>query len=124
MKGLWRRLASWLDRLERVPGEWTSEIDALRQSYPSQSDLQAVLDDPSDDRVTRLAAEKNLDSKQLFLFLEASLAQTASALTSSWLSRHWVDLFLLAGIVIFVMLPRLVRNRNPTRRPGAPPWRR
>lgn len=107
MKGLWRRLTSWLDRLERVPGEWTSEIDALKQSYPSQSDLQAVLDDPSDDCITRLAAEKNLNSKQLFLFLEASLAQTAAPLTSRWLSRHWVDLFLLAGIIIFVMLPRL-----------------
>jgi hypothetical protein len=107
MKGLLRRLASWLDRLERVPGEWTSEIDALKQSYPSQSDLQAVLDDPSDDCITRLAAEKKVNSKQLFLFLEASLAQTAAPLTSSWLSRHWVDLFLLASIIIFVMLPRL-----------------
>jgi hypothetical protein len=108
MKGLWRRLASWLDRLERVPGEWTSEIDALKESYPSQSDLQTVLDDRSvDDRVMRLAAEKHLDPRRVFLFLEASLAQTAAPLTSSWLSRHWVDLCLLAGITILVMLPML-----------------
>lgn len=100
------------DRLERVPGKWANEVTALKKFYPDRSALQAVLDDGSDTSVTSVAKKANLDSRRVFEFLGASLAQTAAPLTRSWLSRYWVDLFLLVSTGILVMLPMLGPTSN------------
>ncbi len=103
----WDRLTRWPDRLERIPGKWKNEIATLKPSYPDRKALQAILDGNSDNSVKSVAAKLDLDPKRVFEFLGDSLAQSAAPLTRSWLSRYWADLFLLAGIGFFVMLPIL-----------------
>ncbi|MBZ5727743.1 MAG: hypothetical protein LAP87_22445 [Acidobacteriia bacterium] len=104
----WRKFRAWRDRLDRVPGEWEAEIAALKPTYPGRNSLQSILDSGSGTpSVPSIAENANLDAQRVFEFLGASLQDSAEPLTLGWLSRHWADLFLLAGVALLAMLPYL-----------------
>jgi hypothetical protein len=93
--------------LEQISGDWKDEIAALKKTYPDRTSLHAVLDENADTSVTNLAKSMKLDDKRVFEFLGASLSQTTEPLVGGWLSQHWADLFLIAGVGTLMTLPAL-----------------